>query len=1371
MKRILLTTMLCLGTLLGIQAQRVWTDPSGEYQTQTVVHVTVSEETVDGYVQAIKGGVADTTNSQIGIFVGGELRAAVPLNGYDGTTTEERLVEDETGVENTVTTTLYVYALRAGGEAGTDNGKAITFKLFDSNPGFIYPLTLPTDVAPTWQGDVTLNDASEYYNLNYTRVSHIGLVYNDSDVETSGITLRVGEKCNIWDYMELQCTDANLDIVAQPENLKLTWDIDGTYSDNVSIDEEGTLTALAPYYSATSVDPASFNYEGVAQGGMSVEFIITVLPSYVPVTSIAVENLTLYKEQYAHDMTPNVVFNNGESTPTYTDFTLTSDNPDVLFSRGIYLTPEELGSATVTITSQDTEAETQVSSTFTVDVISALDSMTYPDENITYRIGYNEDFGGLVSSPTFNWKTNEEGKSVITRIDETYTVTSDNSNILSVTEIEGDAGPVYEYSVLSKGTTSLTFTSIYDPSKSVTVPVIIKQPVTSVRITEANGLVIPEDFSSAPVINVFTGQENSATAQVEPADADFETFEFKFVDADGIDIEGAETYVTMNEVSVVDNVATVTFTFNAVPDVSEYHLRAVVDNEYASSLVAVSVLQGVTGIESDLQDEYWLSSEEPTDLVAFTITPEDAANKNLNIVSSHPEVADITAGETDSVLHLYSAGVTTFTITSASNPDVVYEKTITVKQDVESVRITQVGGVTIETDTPTEPNVTIAVGQEVEIIAQAGPENASITNFTLSLVNQEYLPIDESFYEVVAGPIWVEGTTTCSFTFKFTQVPDNVTALYVYASAQGWSNKTHEVALTVTQGVTGITLADAAGAEFPAEQTIWYDNEGETTFTIVPTIQPTDATDKSITVAIEPEGFASYNANNEGGYEFTIMSKGTATITFTSDANVSVAKSVTVTAKKRVTELYMENPYPMYMNETYEGSLQITPADADIDYDYLTIEAVVYDIENADWEVLSIEPDFTAVADGAIPVTFTPLSICDNIVLEMSYNTEVQGGSDILTSQQEAAVLEKITMTPGWNWISLISGQAAVKNLANVLVEARSQSQLIYNDPQWGLFGLLQMFGNDQAYKVNIADGTIQSASLVVDEVSWDYSGQVDSKTFTQGWNWTSYPYEYSYPVGDIFAASSFANNDVILSKSGGLATINNGVWEGSLTELYPNEGYMVYHNGNAITVDLPSRYTLAQPTSTDIAQAPRRAPKLTTWNYDGSRFANTMAVIGKLSLPEQDAQECTIGAFVGDECRGEGIVVNGTAYITAAGESGEVVTFRLYNHTTGKYSDVNTQLPFADITGSLTQPVQLVVNDCIATSINTTDNAMQSIYTVGNILYLGNYNGVATIISLDGKSVASTTESSISIEALPAGVYIINIDSENGKIVKKIMK
>ena len=265
------------------------------------------------------------------------------------------------------------------------------------------------------------------------------------------------------------------------------------------------------------------------------------------------------------------------------------------------------------------------------------------------------------------------------------------------------------------------------------------------------------------------------------------------------------------------------------------------------------------------------------------------------------------------------------------------------------------------------------------------------------------------------------------------------------------------------------------------------------------------------------------------------------------------------------------------------------------------------------------------------------------------------------------------------------------------------------------------------------------------------YDGAIESKEFIKGWNWVSYPYEYRYPVEDIFNAANFAEGDIILSKNDGFVTLTDGAWVGTLNELLPNEGYMIY-TANAFTCEMPNRFSLEQgefevsvSAGTEIpAPAGAAARERSVWVYDGSRFANSMAVIAKVEI--ENCEDYTIGAFVGDECRGEGRFINGLAFISVAGEADENVTFRLYNKYTGEFVDIDRELQFSGMAGSVKVPVTMgtIEGTTGIVDINSIDS-----------------NNVEAIYDISGRKVEQMTE----------GIYVIKVREGDKIVTKKVRK
>ena len=153
---------------MGAFAQSGWTNPSGNYQLETVVYAAVD---CGNY------GLYDTDAlPEVAAFIDGELRAVV---------SEYTQIEVPAGEGR-------IYTIRVGGEA-SDNGKTISFKLYDPKSGLIYPLSGPEI---TWTGDNTAVYPSNYYTLSASPAStaKIYTIREDVEVESPSLSMRVGDR-------------------------------------------------------------------------------------------------------------------------------------------------------------------------------------------------------------------------------------------------------------------------------------------------------------------------------------------------------------------------------------------------------------------------------------------------------------------------------------------------------------------------------------------------------------------------------------------------------------------------------------------------------------------------------------------------------------------------------------------------------------------------------------------------------------------------------------------------------------------------------------------------------------------------------------------------------------------------------------------------------------------------------------------------------------------------------------------------------------------------------------------------------------------------------------------------------------------------
>lgn len=1202
MKQKLLTLMMSVMCILGMSAQEeiVWEDPIGQYQTETVVYAAVVVNNMPSQTMFTLG--SQWRNFSIGAFVNGELRDVVDAQDYTSTVnTTAQLSEKVQGLEPSETGQTYqmpVYAFRVGGDEANDADAQIEFRVL-VDQGVVYKaraytiqnflrynsqtlnrneLTYPDAIwegesTINWNGDVTVNQPTQYYILNFAPVMQV-----ESTPENSVFDLRIGDPAvNLREQFESfkYISEDGVEVAAPIEGG--FWQVQGEGYLNV---EGDNVTAIAV---PESGEPVSVMYNYMGDVSSSVVAYINVLEPWVYVEGIEVKDIDLYKGQMP--IRPEVIFNNDETTPTETGYTLVSNNPDVVTIENNALNPISIGEATVTITSVGTNSDgNTVSHTFAVNVLSALDKFGFNVADVlvsettleVWRYEEEIDLANMLpyaeSTPVEDWY----GDLPFGFTD--YTITSNTPEVVSV---EMDPSGMQVVKALKKGVATLTYTNSYDPSKTATVVVTVKQAPTSIEFVSYSIDGGDEIFFAnlpAAMIEAGLGQAITVNARIAPEDADINegTFTMECMRADGLVEILTPSKAEGNQCSIsFKGIATGNFLLHAQAEFGE--------GVEVSKSLSVSFKESVTDIEVAEETTLWIHSNGQTFDFPITVLPETATVKDLNF--TYEPVGDSEFGETSPIeIYLGDEGyiltamkkaAVKVTATSVDNPAVSKSFYVYIKR--------QVDGIVFETDGETSNINMYNDGQEYNVYARI-------------------LPADADFVE----------------------------------------------------------------EEFKL--------------------------------------FGQYNEDNFGG------------------------------------------------EDEWDA------------FDYYLLDVV--------------QTPTTEEADGEYYYNYRVIgkALCpEGFVLTASYSGETQGMPVEKIAGIDITVNEKINVPAGWSWISLTSGTHTTN--INGLIEARSQSQLVYNDPSYGYFGDFEMMNpNAEAYKLNMEE-TYNMFPVYSADNSAFISGAAPSMTLRKGWNWVGYPYEYSYMASEVFDASQFAEGDLILSKNSGLAALKNGEWENDF-ELTPNTGYMVYHNGEEISVECPGRFemnqgsfAIAQSLNDDLntlsalSLAKRNE---SVWNYDGSRFANTMAIIGDIQMND-DASCYSIGAFVGDECRGEGKVVNGTAYITVAGEAGETVSFRLYNKWSGNYSNVDTQLDFTDLAGSVKAPVKLFAP--VLTGIDETTIGSQGIYFNGNTLNLGEYDGTATIMTADGKVAATTTEASISVDELPAGVYVVIINSENGRIVKKIAK
>lgn len=94
-------------------------------------------------------------------------------------------------------------------------------------------------------------------------------------------------------------------------------------------------------------------------------------------------------------------------------------------------------------------------------------------------------------------------------------------------------------------------------------------------------------------------------------------------------------------------------------------------------------------------------------------------------------------------------------------------------------------------------------------------------------------------------------------------------------------------------------------------------------------------------------------------------------------------------------------------------------------------------------------------------------------------------------------------------------------------------------------------------------------------------------------------------------------------------------------------------------------------------------------WAYDHTLFENNASIVASLTNGNPHA-DYHIGAFVGDECRGEGRAIDGKLFITAHSKTGETIRFVLFDTRTGTLYNVPQTTLARPLVGGLTNPLPL---------------------------------------------------------------------------------
>ena len=325
-----------------------------------------------------------------------------------------------------------------------------------------------------------------------------------------------------------------------------------------------------------------------------------------------------------------------------------------------------------------------------------------------------------------------------------------------------------------------------------------------------------------------------------------------------------------------------------------------------------------------------------------------------------------------------------------------------------------------------------------------------------------------------------------------------------------------------------------------------------------------------------------------------------------------------------------------------------------------------------------------------------------------------------------ASISQELSLSAGWNWIShCINSPVSLGWLASA-ESIMSQTEENHNDPQLGMVGSINSLMPGKAYKVKTPAALANTVSGRLHDLA---SAPIEME---KGWNWVSYPFFNSMTLQNAIVGAE--EGDYIISHLDGFAEYADGQWQGTMSSLTSGNGYLYKSSSKkAFEIDL---FASTAPSLANVNDDTATQP---TAMVDARMYPSTLNVIAVLDGEGVEvSDDCQVYAFVDNECRGVGRIINGKYFITVYGDEAATVKFLVKNMRTGLDYEAEGTLTFSeDVVGSVKEPMVLAMTPSAIRQIF--DNARRyKVYSVEGVMVK------------DGITADKFSE-------LPRGIYIID--------------
>ena len=445
------------------------------------------------------------------------------------------------------------------------------------------------------------------------------------------------------------------------------------------------------------------------------------------------------------------------------------------------------------------------------------------------------------------------------------------------------------------------------------------------------------------------------------------------------------------------------------------------------------------------------------------------------------------------------------------------------------------------------------------------------------------------------------------------------------------------------------------------------------------------------------------------------------------------------------------------------------------------VNLTIYGLE----DITALQPVSFRIYDAEEGVVLSDVvTYLNGAMLDLTYRpNDLIGDFDNPVKWMAGEQIEQLCdLKTGWNWISLYvepdEGKADLENVfghSKVFNTIKGKEGFAMNSgTKWTSEGLDTVaIGN--LYKIKVK----QDVNYNI--VGHRINTQETFQTIYPGWNWIGPLSIYNLSLGEAFADLAPTRGDIIKSKSR-VAFYDGYKWEGDLGAVIPGMGYYYKsYNPNAVSFRYPTVDDAYNFAPMRVMRMPSNSP---FEPVDHHQFSDNMNVVARVMIDDVQVDTLTVGAFIGDECRGVTTATEEGYYMfTIAGnadETGQKVTFATMLN--GQIVKINESLLWVSdmIYGDLDEPVILTVgssgvNELYAFEpiITITPTLVQDVVQVRSDAQLSE----VTVYTVGGNIVARASQMgdnamSISLNHVASGVYFVEAITNDGyRAVKQIIK